>query len=60
MPKIRAGAVSYLNTRPLVFGLEQGLGADRLELTYDVPSVVASRMAEGSRDREHAACVRGA
>ena len=50
MPKIRAGAVSYLNTRPLVFGLEQGLGADRLELTYDAPSVVASRMAEGSLD----------
>jgi chorismate dehydratase len=50
VPKIRAGAVSYLNTRPLVFGLEQGLGADRLELTYDVPSAVASRMAAGELD----------
>ena len=50
MPKIRAGAVSYLNTRPLVFGIEQGLGADRLELTYDVPSVLASRMAAGEFD----------
>ena len=50
MPKIRVGAVSYLNTRPLVFGIEQGLGADRLELTYDVPSVLASRMAAGEFD----------
>jgi chorismate dehydratase len=50
VPKIRAGAVSYLNTRPLVFGIEQGLGADRLELSYDVPSVLASRMAAGELD----------
>jgi chorismate dehydratase len=50
VPKIRAGAVSYLNTRPLVFGLDQGLGADRLELSYDVPSVLASRMAAGEVD----------
>ena len=50
MPRIRAGAVSYLNTRPLVFGIEQGLGADRLEVTYDVPSVLARRMAAGELD----------
>ena len=50
MPKIRVGAVSYLNTRPLVFGLEQGLGADRLLLSYDVPSVLASRMAAAELD----------
>jgi len=50
VPKIRAGAVSYLNTRPLVFGIEQGLGAERLELSYDVPSVLASRMAAGELD----------
>ena len=50
MPKIRAGAVSYLNTRPLVFGVDQGLGADRLQLSYDVPSVVARRMASGELD----------
>jgi len=50
MPKIRTGAVSYLNTRPLVFGLDQGLGADRVQLTYDVPSVVARRLAAGELD----------
>jgi chorismate dehydratase len=50
VPKVRAGAVSYLNSRPLVFGLDQGLGADRIHLVYDVPSAVARRMAEGSLD----------
>ena len=50
MPKLKVGAVSYLNTRPLVFGIEQGLCATRLELTYDVPSVLASRMAAGELD----------
>jgi chorismate dehydratase len=50
MAKLRVGAVSYLNTRPLVFGIEQGLGSDRLDLTYDVPSVLASRMSAGELD----------
>jgi len=50
VPKIRAGAVSYLNTRPLVFGFDQGLGADRVELSQDVPSVLARRMAAGEID----------
>jgi chorismate dehydratase len=50
VPMIRAGAVSYLNTRPLVFGLDQGLGRDRIALSYDVPSVLAGRMAAGELD----------
>ena len=48
--KTRIGAVSYLNARPLVFGLEQGLDTSRFELTYDVPSVLASRMAADELD----------
>jgi chorismate dehydratase len=48
--KIKIGAVSYLNTRPLVYGFERGLGADRLELHYDVPSALADRMARGEFD----------
>src|SRR5262245_62540185 len=47
---VRIGAVSYLNTRPLVFGLEQGIGGGRIALSYDVPSVLASRMAAGELD----------
>lgn len=36
---IRLGAVSYLNTRPLVYGLEQ---SDRLSLRFDVPARCAN------------------
>lgn len=48
--KIRIGAVSYLNTRPLVFGFEQGVASDRMELSYDVPSVLADRLEAGELD----------
>jgi chorismate dehydratase len=48
--KIRIGAVSYLNARPLVFGLEQGLLSDRVELVHDVPSALAERMGRGDLD----------
>jgi chorismate dehydratase len=48
--RIRVGAVSYLNTRPLVFGLERGIAVDRISLSYDVPSVMAERMAAGELD----------
>jgi len=48
--KIRIGAVSYLNTRPLVFGLEQGVGDDRIELSYSVPARLADRMIAGELD----------
>ncbi len=48
--KTRIGAVSYLNTRPLVFGLEQGVGADRIELSYSVPARLADRMIAGELD----------
>jgi chorismate dehydratase len=48
--KIRIGAVSYLNTKPLIHGLEQGLGADRIELSDDVPAVLAERMVRGEID----------
>lgn len=43
--KVRVGAVSYLNTRPLVLGMAQGMGADRIELSFDVPSRLAERLA---------------
>ena len=48
--KIRVGAVSYLNTRPLVFGFERGVAADRVDLSYAVPSVLADRMRRGELD----------
>src|SRR4029450_9197687 len=35
---IRLGAVTYLNARPLVYGLER---SDRFEVRYDIPSECA-------------------
>jgi len=45
---MRIGAVNYLNTKPLVYGL-----ADRLpetEIVFDLPSRLADRLAEGELD----------
>jgi chorismate dehydratase len=42
--KIRVGAVNYLNTKPLVYGFEQGLMKDDIELINDYPSRIASML----------------
>jgi chorismate dehydratase len=39
--RLRLGAVSYLNARPLVYGLERD---DRFDIDYDLPSVCARRL----------------
>ena len=44
----RIGAVSYLNTKPLVAGLEAI--SDRYELVFDLPSRLADRLASGELD----------
>ena len=45
--KTRLNAVSYLNTRPLTYGLEQG-GLDHgFEIFYDIPSVCARQVRTG-------------
>ena len=46
--KIRVGAVSYLNTKPLIEGL--GEFAPNAELILDVPSRLADRLAAGDLD----------
>jgi chorismate dehydratase len=48
--RTRIGVVDYLNARPLEYGLEQGLGAESIELSYDVPARLADRMAQGRLD----------
>jgi cyclic dehypoxanthinyl futalosine synthase len=48
--KIRLAAVSFLNARPITFGLEQGLGEDRFELSFDLPSRCAARIGAGDAD----------
>ena len=48
MTAIRLGAVSYLNTRPLVYGLDAR--PDEFTLRFDVPAVCASLLHEGRVD----------
>jgi chorismate dehydratase len=40
--KIRVGAVSYLNTKPLIYGFEQGKMQDEVDLIIDYPANIAS------------------
>lgn len=48
--KIRIGAVSYLNTKPLIYGLQRGVIRDQIELTADYPANVAAKLIDGSLD----------
>jgi chorismate dehydratase len=45
---MRVGAVSYLNTKPLVYGLAGS--APQVELVFDLPSRLADRLAAGTLD----------
>jgi chorismate dehydratase len=48
--KIRIGAVSYLNTKPLIYGLEQAPIKDEIELVVDYPSHIARMLADDRID----------
>lgn len=48
MPALRLGAVSYLNTKPLVYGLETRPG--EFDIRFDVPSRCAALLHEGTVD----------
>jgi chorismate dehydratase len=48
MGPLRLGAVSYLNTKPLVYGLEAD--PDKFEVRFDVPSKCATLLHEGKVD----------
>jgi chorismate dehydratase len=45
---LRLGAVSYLNTKPLVYGLDAH--PDRFDIRFDVPSKCATLLHEGAVD----------
>src|SRR5580700_5964331 len=47
MNRLRVGAVSFLNSKPLLFGLESDAGMD---LTLDVPSRLLDGLAGGRLD----------
>jgi chorismate dehydratase len=48
--KIKIAAVSYLNTKPLTYGLESGELKDSIELKFFYPSEVAIRLLENKAD----------
>ena len=48
--KIKVAAVSYLNTKPLLYGIERSSVMDDIEMVVDYPSQLAKRLQEGSID----------
>ncbi len=48
--KLKVGAVSYLNTKPLIYGFEQGMMKDEVELLIDYPANIASMLVNGQID----------
>jgi chorismate dehydratase len=50
LKKIRVGAVSYLNTKPLVYGFEQGMMSDEIDLITDYPSRIAAMLVNDEID----------
>ena len=48
--KVRVGAVSYLNTKPLIYGIEKGMIKDDADLIIDYPSKIASMLLENEID----------
>ena len=51
MPRLRLSAVSFLNARPITYGIERGLLGkackDRFDLSFDLPSRCAAAVASG-------------
>lgn len=50
LKKIRVGIVNYLNTRPLLYGLERMSIRDQISLTLDYPASIAAQMRAGTID----------
>ncbi|MCF8280177.1 MAG: menaquinone biosynthesis protein [Bacteroidales bacterium] len=50
MKKLKVTAVSYLNTKPLLYGLVKSGLSEELDLQLDIPSVCASKLARGEAD----------
>lgn len=50
MNKIRITAVSYLNTKPLLYGLLNSSLAEQVELSLDIPSECARKLRDGEVD----------
>ena len=49
-PKIKVAAVSYLNTKPLLYGIEHSGLINEIEMSVDYPARLASQLKEGIID----------
>ncbi len=47
---IKVGAVSYLNTKPLLYGIEHSDVINEIELSVNYPALLAKRLREGAID----------
>lgn len=50
MKKIKVAAVSYLNTKPLLYGIEKQPFLNEIELTLEYPSIIAKQLIEDTID----------
>src|SRR6478672_3891251 len=50
LKKIRVGAVSYLNTKPLLYGIKRHAVMNEIELIEDYPSKIAQMLIDGQID----------
>lgn len=50
MEKIRVGIVNYLNTRPLIYGLQRPPISEKIELTGDYPAKIAEQLLDDEID----------
>ena len=50
MSKIRVGIVNYLNTKPLIYGIEHAPVRDKIELIPGYPANIAAMLLEGKID----------
>ncbi len=50
MGKIKISAITYLNTKPFLYGITHSSITDNIELSLDIPSVCADKLKSGSVD----------
>jgi chorismate dehydratase len=48
--KIKVGAVSYLNTKPLLYGLERSNIKNQIEIVLEYPAILAQKLRDGEID----------
>ncbi len=47
---LKVSAVEYLNTKPIVYGLEKNKAGHRFDITYDIPSLCSAKLLNKEAD----------